>query len=111
MRFTNLAQRLSWARSVVGVSGSELEWLAEIGGTNVHFIEQRGRVPGTEILSKIARAMGVSLDWLVDERGPEPTPEEMAVAVVHARKAAQKRPDKIRPTGTGDGPTKTGTEG
>lgn len=92
-RLSSLAERIAWARSVANLPGKELEALAGIGETNVHYIEQQGRVPNGNMLSRIARVLNVSVDWLLDGTGEEPTIDGIAVSVARARQRA-------RPTGT-----------
>lgn len=47
----------------------------------------RSRVEA-ETAAKLARALGVSLDWLVSGIGPAPTVESVGSAVAHARSRA-----------------------
>lgn len=43
--------------------------------------------PRIDVVSKIAEALGVSLDWLIRGEGPEPEPEAVRAAVERARAA------------------------
>lgn len=98
-----LGERVAWARSVVNLAGAELERLAGIGETNIHFIENPAyaRIPGGDNLLKIARVLGTTTDWLLDGSGKAPTVEQIAVAVVRAREAW--KAEVLQPTGTGEG--------
>lgn len=54
----------------------------------------RGKYPAmtTTVASKIARTFACSLDWLIEGKGEEPTPDDIAAAVVKARKRQAKNP-------------------
>lgn len=50
---------------------------------------ERGHIhrPALDVVRAMARVLGASLDWLVDEVGPAPTPEQVRAAVQAARAA------------------------
>ena len=81
----SFGDRLLWARTAVALSGRDLERLAGIGESNVYQIETRGRIPGADIVVRIAAVLGTTTDWLLTGAGDAPTAESMAVAVVRAR--------------------------
>jgi transcriptional regulator with XRE-family HTH domain len=80
-----LAERLSWSREQARLSKAELEALAGLPPTSVHYIE-RGRSPSAEALQRIAAVLGASTNWLLSGEGQAPTPEAIVLAVLAARK-------------------------
>lgn len=84
----DLPSRLEAARSYAGLSANELSKLAGLSSSHVGMIG-RGHVhaPRIDVVSKIAEALGVSLDWLVRGEGPEPDAAAVRAAVERARAA------------------------
>jgi len=62
----SFAQRLKKARIDKGLSQTELGNLAGIHYTQVGRYENKGAQPSAEILSKLANALGVSSDYLIN---------------------------------------------
>lgn len=83
-----LSTRLGWARKLAGLSSRELDRLAGLTLGHAHLIES-GRRPRVEVDTArgLARALGVSLDWLADGVGATPSEEQIVVAVRAARAA------------------------
>ncbi len=71
---------------VPDLSSRELARLAGISESHPWLIEsgQRPHV-ASHLLSAMARALGVSLDWLINGEGDRPTPEGVQAAVKEAR--------------------------
>jgi transcriptional regulator with XRE-family HTH domain len=59
-------QNLRAARSAAGLSQEELAFRAEIHRTEVSLIENGGRRPGLETLTKLIGTLGTSADLLLD---------------------------------------------
>lgn len=67
------AERLKWARKSAGFSTYRLDRIAGITPGHTLLIESGRRVhPRTDTAAALARALGVSLDWLIDGQGPPP---------------------------------------
>jgi transcriptional regulator with XRE-family HTH domain len=89
---STLAERLTRARRLAGLSARALSELARDAGVgtgsdaHVGMIE-RGTVkyPRPETLARLAAVLGVSLDWLITGNGDEPTAEQVRAAVDAAR--------------------------
>lgn len=81
-----LHERLRWARVTAGISCRELDRLSGTTPGHAWAVEQgnRGRHE-TRTIAAFARALGVSLDWLVHGEGEEPTAEHIAAAVAARR--------------------------
>lgn len=83
---TDLPSRLEHARVLAGLSQQELSKLSGLAGSHARLIAT-GVVesPRVEAAERLARTLGVSLDWLVSGVGPEPTSEQVQAAVAKAR--------------------------
>lgn len=70
-----LSDRLRIAREAAGLTARKLSKLAGLAEGHVAMIE-RGTVEdgSVQTIGKIARALGVSLDWLVFGKGEGPRP-------------------------------------
>lgn len=81
-----IGMRIRWAREQIKISGRELARVSGLGENTVGKIESGGsRDPSASSLIALADALGVSIDWLADGRGPTPTKEQLRVAVERAR--------------------------
>lgn len=73
-----LAERLKWAREQTGMSARALDKLAHLHGGHTTLIETRRRKrPDSETVRALARALGVSLDWLIDGNGMAPSEQQL----------------------------------
>lgn len=85
---TDLPTRLELARVLAGLSMQELSKLSGLAGSHARLIARGAvRSPRVEAAERLARTLGVSLDWLVSGIGPEPTPASVQAAVAKAREA------------------------
>lgn len=84
-----LAGRLRHARMLSGLSARELNELAlKRTGTHVSLIESGVREsPQADTLEKLARVLGITLDWLIAGTGPLPSKRAVLAAVERARAA------------------------
>lgn len=85
-----VAERLKHARELVdGLGQRELDRLSTLGMGHVSMIES-GRRPNIEGATavKLARVLGVSVDWLLTGEGDDPTADQVRAAVERARSAA-----------------------
>lgn len=79
--------RLRWAREQVpGLSQSRLSKIAGLSVKHVSAIESRisantDSAVETGTASKLAMALGVSLDWLIDGKEPPPNAEQIQAAI------------------------------
>lgn len=81
-----LHERLRLVREMAGLSQRELSRLAGVSEGTVWFVECRPeRETATTLTAALAKALGVSLDWLVCGCGDEPTAEAICAAVASAR--------------------------
>lgn len=103
-----LADRLKATRELGDLPAYELSELAGFSGGYVAHIE-RGRTknPGFDAIAKLARVLGVSVDYLASGTEPEPTKEQVTAAVAAARAAkapaVEAAPDSqavAKPSGT-----------
>ena len=62
----SFAQRLKKARIEKGISQTELGNLVGIHYTQIGRYEKKGAQPSAEVLSKLANALGVTTDYLMD---------------------------------------------
>ena len=62
----NLATRLKEARTAKGVSQQDLAKLAKVHYTNIGRYERGDAVPSADVLNKIARALEVNPDYLMN---------------------------------------------
>lgn len=73
-----LAERLQWARGLTELSARDLDKLANLTPGHTTAIEVGRRAsPSAETARAIARALGVSLDWLVDGNGMAPSEQQL----------------------------------
>jgi transcriptional regulator with XRE-family HTH domain len=85
-----VAERLKWARELIDDLGQrELDRLSGLGMGHVSMIES-GRRPNIEGATavKLARVLGVSVDWLLTGEGDEPTTDQVRASVERARGSA-----------------------
>lgn len=82
-------ERLRWARLAAGISARELDRLAGLAEGHTALLEA-GKKNGLEMrtATKLVRALGVTLDWLVMGEGDVPTAERILSAVQSAQAAA-----------------------
>jgi transcriptional regulator with XRE-family HTH domain len=90
----SLPERLRWAREIAGISQRHLSKLAGLKSEqHVRLIEvsEKPQNLGIETVSALAGALGVTIDWLHNGIGPEPTAEAIreSVAAAQARLAEQ----------------------
>lgn len=80
------------------MSARELDRLSEITEGHTSLIESGVvRDVGTQTLSKIAKVLGVSLDWLVTGQGKVPTARQVSAAVNAARGVQRAEVDETGP--------------
>ncbi len=73
-----LPERLKWARELMGLSARDLDKLAKITPGHTASVEiGRRKSPSAETARALARALGVSLDWLVDGNGMAPSEAQL----------------------------------
>jgi transcriptional regulator with XRE-family HTH domain len=82
------AERLRATRELGEIPAYKLAELAELsGGYPAHLESGRRENPGMDAIGKIARVLGVSIDYLVSGTEPAPTKEQVMAAVAAARAA------------------------
>ena len=83
-----VAERIRQTRLLAGISARELARLAGLQPSHASLIES-GTVANVRVdtLAALARALGCSLDWLVNGDGDAPTEEMVRGAVLIARGA------------------------
>ena len=87
-----ISKRLRRAREQLELSASDLSGLANLHPTFVGMIERGIRPnPSVSTLVTLARALGVTCDWLAKGEGPEPSLDEMRTAVNRARAEREER--------------------
>lgn len=70
-----LAARLKWARRARDLNARQVDDLAHLTRGHTMLIERGLRVdPSVSTVAALARALGVSLDWLIAGYGPFPPP-------------------------------------
>lgn len=80
--------RLALARALAGISARELDLLAGQPKGHASIIEGRPDAPAyTSTAVRYADALGLDLNWLLADRGVEPTHESTTAAVQNARAA------------------------
>lgn len=94
---SRVGERLRATRLLAGVSARELGRLARLQHSHVSLIES-GAVANVRVdtLAALARALGCSLDWLVNGEGDAPSEATVRAAVDAARvehPAADAKPD------------------
>lgn len=73
-----LAERLRWARGLTGLSARDLDRLAHLTPGHTNNIEAgRRKEPSAETVRSLARALGVSCDWLIDGNGMAPSEQQL----------------------------------
>mgnify|MGYP003766576231 FL=1 len=73
-----LGARLRWAREKSGISARRLDELAGLSPGHTSAIESERRLdPSTSTVAALARALGISLDWLVDGTGTAPSERKL----------------------------------
>lgn len=87
---STLGERLRFVRGLAGIGSRELGRLAGVSEGYVSNIESgdRPRVP-VDALSRMARVLGASLDFLVDGVGEPPSEGEARAAAAAAQVTAQ----------------------
>lgn len=85
---TTIAARLRWARLAAGLEPRELSKRAGLkSSTHVGLIEAEfRRAPAGATIAKLARALGVSMEWL--QTGDGVMPDRAALRAVTAKGAA-----------------------
>lgn len=80
--------RLRWARHAAGISARELDRLAGLAEGHSALLEA-GKKKGLEMRTAagLARALGLSLDWLVLGEGGQPDEDKIRKAVGSAQAA------------------------
>lgn len=82
----SVVERLKQARTMAGLTGSELGKLAGLSGGVVSMIESGNRKdPSGSTVAALARVLGVTADWLLTGSEPDPTEEQVKAAVTAAR--------------------------
>jgi transcriptional regulator with XRE-family HTH domain len=85
-RGSNLRTRVRHLRSLSGLTASDLSELCGLSRTHLSLIENGSRSdPKGSTLSSIAKTLGVSVAYLIDGIGDEPTEAAVAAAVATAR--------------------------
>lgn len=81
-RFRDLSDRLSWARSVAGLSAYALSLRAKLNKTHVGLIETRLRKNiDIKTAQAIASVLGISWTWLLTGEGDTPTVSQIRAAI------------------------------
>lgn len=84
-----IGARLRYARDAAGCSAAALASLAGLSPAHVGMIERGDRFRlAYPTISRLARALGVSAEWLGEGIGPTPDPAAVRAAVEAARNAA-----------------------
>jgi transcriptional regulator with XRE-family HTH domain len=85
-RVALLPGRLRFARSLAQLSASELTRLAGFSSMGyASCIESGAHGPSVRTAARVAEVLGLSLDWLIAGKGPEPDPDQVKEAVEAAR--------------------------
>jgi transcriptional regulator with XRE-family HTH domain len=87
-----VSQRVQEARALSELSQRDLDRLAGLSEGHVGMIES-GRRENLEAstASRIAKVLGMTLEWLIDGTGEGPTPAKVRRAVASARNAAARK--------------------
>jgi transcriptional regulator with XRE-family HTH domain len=81
------AQRLVWLRTVADISQADLGELAGLTAAGVGRIERGERTQlFASTVASIAKVFGVSIDWLWDGKGLEPSADGVRAMVAWSRK-------------------------
>lgn len=88
-----VGKRLSWARGIAGITGSELAKLSGVSRSYPSSIERgrSGEHMPIQYADRIAAVFGSSAEWLALGRGEAPTEQAIKRAVSRARKKAGSR--------------------
>lgn len=83
----SIAERVRWVRAQTGLSARTIDSLADLTPGHTALLEGSHRKhPSAETLTKLARALGVSLDWLSDGQGLPPSESNLkAIGQAHAK--------------------------
>lgn len=74
----SIAERVRWMRATTGLSARTIDSLADLTPGHTALLEGSHRKhPSAETLTKLARALGVSLDWLSDGQGMPPSESQL----------------------------------
>lgn len=89
-----LPDRLRQARDLAGISARKLSRLADLAPVHVSLIEsnERPRIEA-ETAEKLARVLGISLDWLISGTGKLPPARTVLAAVTAAETSASDADD------------------
>jgi transcriptional regulator with XRE-family HTH domain len=68
----SFGERLQEVVKIRRISQRELGRWAGLGSSHISMIWRGERIPGVDVAAKLARVLGVSLDWLADMPGREP---------------------------------------
>jgi transcriptional regulator with XRE-family HTH domain len=69
-----LPERLQWAREHAGLSARDLDKLADLTPGHTASVEVGRRAsPSADTVRALARALGISTDWLIDGTGKRPS--------------------------------------
>ncbi len=96
MELQGFSDRLRRVIDLGGVTIAETARLSDLSTNAVQFfLSGRRENPSSESVVALARATGVSLDWLLTGEGKEPTANDVRAAVeaARARAAATATPD------------------
>lgn len=86
-----LAQRLHDTRKLADVPGADLGTWAGLSKGTVSMIESGNRAdPSGSTVEKLARALGVSTDYLLSGKGAAPSKKQVVAAVAAAKAAWEK---------------------
>jgi transcriptional regulator with XRE-family HTH domain len=78
----SIGSRLHWARELTGLSGRQLAARAGLHPTHVGLIESGERPkPSGGTVAKLARALGVSMEWLQTGEGNVPDADALRAIV------------------------------
>ena len=82
-----LAERLRWARRTAGISKRGLCDVAGLDPSHVRAIEtgDRGKRLSADTALNLGRALGCTVEWLINGEGAPPSPEAVRAAVARAR--------------------------
>jgi transcriptional regulator with XRE-family HTH domain len=81
-----IAERVRWLREHTGLSARAIDGLADLTPGHTSLIEsgQRSELSAST-LTKLARALGVSLDWLSDGQGAPPSETMLQALGTHSK--------------------------
>jgi transcriptional regulator with XRE-family HTH domain len=85
----SLSDRLREVRALAGVSARDASAIAGLSPSHVALLEAGRHRATADTVSRLARAFGCSIDWLVDGSGKAPTARAVRAAVVAARERAR----------------------